>query len=103
MDKIENLALINITIAKDLNFTKIEAIKNLEAKLNECPETWRKITEKFISSIKRNIIERGNLIEALKNSVDKVSMDSIIVKLQELDKKDNVASDFYEAAMSEME
>lgn len=103
MSEINNLAGFNIKIAEDLNVEKAKAIKELENRLNTCPDAWKMHTKRFIEVVRTNIAVRKKLIKELKamGNNDAAGLDDIVEKLKELDKKDNIACDIYSAAMDE--
>lgn len=91
--------------AEKINTDKIAAIAELEGRLNTCPQEWISITKNFIKLIKDNISTRDKLINELKviSSVDEPKrVLDITHELEELDKRDCKAVDFYNSAMNEM-
>jgi hypothetical protein len=91
--------------AENLNIIKTNTINKLEGRLNVCPEEYLLPTKRFIQIIKNNIEARQKLIGELndKNILKKTKrLFEITCELEEIDKKDIMASDVYQASMDEM-
>lgn len=92
--------------ATALNGSKTIAITKLQERLNTCPRQYLLSTKKFINVINKNIEARQKLIDELKDVSILTKPERFIeitYELQEIDKKDIMASDMYSASMNEMD
>lgn len=111
MNELKDIVSMNIIMAEALNMEKQEATNKLEAKLNQCPAQWKQQTQRFIEVVKGNIAERDKLITKLRSlkhdyfykdqDINEDEVNCIIAELQELDNKDVLAADMYQAVMDE--
>jgi NCAIR mutase (PurE)-related protein len=104
----ENLqCLINhtISIALDINRQRRNGVNEFILGFNTCPEQWIGQTKKFIEVVRSNIADRYDYIselQKLKGDINSaVELDRIISKLEELDKRDNLAADIYGSILDE--
>ena len=92
--------------AETLNATKADASTKLKERLSSCPEQWIQATKNFIKKTNTNIELRQGLANELRKMTiltNPLRMIQITYELEDIDKKDNLAADMYNASMDEWE
>lgn len=101
---IQNAAKDTIKEAEALNIRKTEYSTEIKEKLLTCPSKWVQITKNFIKKFDDNISSRKRLTYELREAITVANIPRIMEifgELGELDDKDKIACNIYNANLNE--